>query len=35
MMTKAPEIASAAPIKSVRVGACPSIIHSQTDDATM
>jgi hypothetical protein len=35
MMIKAPEIASAAPIRSVRVGACPSISQSHTSDAAM
>ena len=35
MMIRAPEIASAAPTRSVRVGACPSISQSQTSDAAM
>jgi DoxX len=35
MMIRAPEIASAAPTRSVRVGDCPSISQSQTSDAAM
>ena len=35
MMIRAPEIASAAPNRSVRVGACPSITQSQTSDAAI
>ena len=35
MMIRAPEIASAAPRRSVRVGACPSMSQSQTSDAAM
>ena len=35
IMITAPAIASEAPIRSVRVGACPSINHSHTSDAAM
>jgi len=35
MMIRAPAIARAAPIMSVRVGACPSISQSHTSDAAI